>query len=179
MHVFTRNDYASSFLRKGKQIGCNHIKTDPQILELFGNLGAEMHISEEILATLEKFLCRMYGEKGVTDVNTARSKIFWKKLKKDNKEVDLSLLPPCNSSLRRHALRANFVEKMWRTAQDPMVCLEDPQQHGWLHDLTPDWIDVPYPEDVAELLVGSDDMNDSSFGADEYSSSSDISDIKD
>ena len=150
----------------------NHIKTDPQLLELFRILGAEMHTSEEILASLEKFVCKMYGEKGVTDVNTARSKIFWKKLKKDNKVVDLSLLPPCNSSLRRHALRANFVARMWRTAQDPMMCLEDPQQHGWLHDLTPDWIDVPYPGDVAELLVGSNDMNDSSFEADEYSSSS-------
>ena len=59
------------------------------------------------------------------------------------------------------------------------MCLEDSQQHGWLHDLTPDWIDVPYPEDVAELLVDSDDMNDSIFEADEYSSSSDTSDIED
>ena len=179
MHAFTGNDYVSSFLRRGKQMCWNHVKADPQHLELFGNLGEEIQASEEVLLSLEKFVCKMYGEKSMTDVNTTRSKIFWKKLKKDDKVVDLSLLPPCCSSLRRHSLRANFVARMWRKAQDPLMCLEDPQQHGWLHDLTPDWIDVHYPEDVAELLVDSDDMNNSIFEADEYSSSSDTSDIED
>ena len=176
MHAFTGNDFVLCFLRKGKQMCWNHIKSDPQHLKLFGSLGEEIHASEEVLLSLEKFVSKMYGEKGVTDVNTARSKIFWKKLRKDDKVVDLSMLPPCRSSHRRPSLRANFVARMWRKAQDLLMYLENPQQNGWLHDLTPDWIDMPYPEDIVELLVDSDDMNDISFEADEYSSSSDASD---
>ena len=51
-------------------------------------------------------------------------------------------------------------------------------EHGRLIDLTPDWIDVPYPEDVAELLVGGNDSSSINFEADEFSSSSDTSDIE-
>eukprot|EP00112_Aurelia_sp_Birch-Aquarium-sp1_P009796 Seg2126.11 transcript_id=Seg2126.11/GoldUCD/mRNA.D3Y31 product="hypothetical protein" protein_id=Seg2126.11/GoldUCD/D3Y31 len=179
MHAFTGNEYLSSFLHNGKQICWNHIKADAQLLELFGNLGDEMHTSGEVLVNLEKFVCKLNGEKSMTDVNTARSKIFWKKLAKDNEVADLSLLPPNCSSLGRNSLQASFVARMWRKVQDHLMYLEDSQQHGWLHHLTPDWIDMPHPEDVAELLIDSEDMNDSSFEAEEYSSSSDTSDIED
>eukprot|EP00794_Sanderia_malayensis_P002593 gene2593-biopygen2126 len=138
-----------------------------------------MHISEKVLARLKKLVCKMYGERGMADINRARSSISWKKLKQDNKVMDLSWLPPCNSSLQRQAIRADFVARMWRKAQNCKMHLEDPQQHGWLNDLSPDWIDVPYPEDVAELLIGTDDMNDECFEAEEYSSSSDASDTED
>ena len=41
--------------------------------DLFGNLGVEIQISKEVLVRSEKFVCKMYGEKGVADVNRARS----------------------------------------------------------------------------------------------------------
>eukprot|EP00794_Sanderia_malayensis_P000871 gene871-biopygen131 len=159
--AFTGNDYVSSFMRKGKQMCWNHIKNDHEFLDLFGNLGIEVHISEDYIVNVEKFVFKMYGEKGMTDVKNARSRIFCKRLKKKNKVIDRSLLPPYSSGLRRQALRANFIARMWRKAQCAKMWLEDPELYGWLHDLTPHWVYVPYPEDVVELLVPSDDIDES------------------
>ena len=86
-------------------------------------------------------------------------------MNKERKVVDLSLLPPCGSSLRKHVTRANYVARFWRNAQHPIMALEDPQFHGWLPNLNIDWIAEAYPDDVAELLVehdeeSSDDSDD-------------------
>ena len=49
------------------------------------------------------------------------------------------------------------------------MSLDDPKYHGWLPDLTTDWIDKPYPEDVPQLLPidDSSDDDDSDFEYDE------------
>ena len=67
---------------------------------------------------------------------------------------------------------------MRRQSPNAKMYLKNANEHGRLIDLTPDWIDVPYPEDVAQLLVGGDDSNSISFEADEFSSCSDTSDIE-
>ena len=66
---------------------------------------------------------------------------------------------------------------MLRKAATPVMSLDDPKYHGWLPDLTIDWIDEPYPEDVSQLLLidDSSDGDDSNFeyGENEDSLSSD------
>ncbi len=42
---------------------------------------------------------------------------------------------------------------MWRNAYRPTMNLDTPTNHGWLQDLSIDWIEEPYPEDITELLV--------------------------
>ena len=117
---------------------------------------------------LEKYVCRLYGERRVKEVNEARSTIFWRKIKKENKVIDISLLPPCQSSLKKHTVRSNYVARMWRRASMPVMSLDDPQNHGWLPDLKTDWIDEPYPEDVTELLLNDDINVDGVVEYDEY-----------
>ena len=54
-------------------------------------------------------------------MNETRRQIFWEKLQKENKIMDLSPLPPCHSSLELHCKHANFIVKMKRDASNPML----------------------------------------------------------
>ena len=179
MHAFTSNDYVTSFLRKGKQLCWRFVCNNQTFLDLFGRLGTrtDIHLTEEMYDGFEKYVCRIYGEKRIEDVNDARSKIFWSKLNKENKVIDISLLPPCKNSLRKHTKRANCIARMLRKAVTPVMSLDDPKYHGWLLNLTIDWIDEPYPEDVSQLLLIDDssdgDDSDFEYGKNEDSLSSD------
>ena len=49
------------------------------------------------------------------------------------------------------------------------MSLDDPKYHGWLPDVTIDWIDETNPEDVSQLLLidDSSDGDDNDFEYDE------------
>ena len=175
MHAFTGNDYVSSFLRKGKQVCWKLIKDSAEFLQIFGELGSQDSVSESTATGLEKFVCSLYGEKRLSSVNRVRKIIFWRSYSRDNKVIDLSLLPPCQTSLERHIRRANYVARIWRQASHPMMNIQDPQFHGWNEDLSTDWISVPYPEDISELLLA----NDEEMTASESESSDDDTDDDD
>ena len=66
----------------------------------------------------------------IDSVNELRAKIFWKRLRKDGKVVDLSLLPPCSSTLRKHTARAHFIAKMWKLASYPLQHLDSFEDNG-------------------------------------------------
>ena len=87
-------------------------------------------------------MCRIYGGKRI-DVNDARSKIFWNKLKKESMSFDTSLLPSGRNSLRKHIKRANYIARIWIKAATAVMSLNDPKYHSLLPDLTIDWIDEP------------------------------------
>ena len=89
----------------------------------------------------------------VTSVDELRGKLFWNRLKKNNKVPDLSTLPPCSSSLRKHTARAHYIAKMWKLADAPIQSLDHFDCNGWLPDGTIDWIDEPYPSDVEILFT--------------------------
>ena len=145
MHVFTGNDYVSSFLWKGKQVCWKLIKDSAEFLQIFGELGPQDSVSESTAAGLEKFVYSLYCEKRLSSVNRVQKIIFWRSYSRDNKVIDLSLLPPCQTSLERHIRRANYVARIWRQASHPMMNIQDPQFHGWNEDLSTDWISLPYP----------------------------------
>ncbi len=104
---------------------------------------------------IEKYVCFLYGQKKIEKVNEARSAIFWRKMIQEHNVVDISLLPPCSDSLRKHAERANYVARIWR-----MACSWQWKTHGWLPSLATDWIEETYPKDVSELLVERDVESD-------------------
>ena len=170
LHAYTGNDYVASFLRKCKPFCWKQANKDPEFLDIFSRLGMEMHVPAEVFSAMETFVCFLYGEKKIEHVNEARSAIFWRKMNKEHKAVGLSLLPPCSSSLRKHVTRANYVARVWRMAQYPIMALEDPRFHGWLSSLNIDWISEAYPDDVAELLVERDEGSDEESDAQEDSS---------
>lgn len=99
------------------------------------------------------FLCRMYGHKKIKSVDKLRSIMFWAKLRKNDKVPDLSLLPPCSSSLKKHTSRAHYVAKIWKHAESPLQDIGSFQHYGWLPDGSIDWIDDAFPEELGSLFV--------------------------
>ena len=80
----------ASFLRKGKPFCWKQANKDPEFLDIFSRLGMEMHVPAEVFSAMETFVCFLYGEKKIEHVNEARSAIFWRKMNKEHKAVDLS-----------------------------------------------------------------------------------------
>ena len=156
MHAFSGNDYISSFFRKGKKAFWKIVKDRQEYIAAFSDLGTEIRPSESLVSRLEKFTCSLYGEKRLELIDDARRAIFWRNFAIDKKITDLSLLPPCRSSLERHIRRANFVARIWRQSSNPMIESEEPNMHGWNDDFAVDWISDPYPEDISEFFVTDD-----------------------
>ena len=105
------------------------------------------HLTENMYEDAKYIVCRMYGEQKLESVNELRGKLFWNRLRKNGKVVDLALLPPCSST------RAHYVAKMWRTAKEPLQCLDSFQANGWLEDGSIDWIDQMFPESLEDLFT--------------------------
>ena len=171
LHSFTGNDYVSSILRKGKQLCWKHVKDNLTFLDLFANLGNSQGITSDQLAGLEHFVCTIFGRRQQHSVNEARKDIFWEKFEKYGKVIDLSLFPPCQTSLELHSKRASFVARMWRNASNPILSLDHPSNHGWLADMAINWTEEAYPEDIAELLIESNNGDD----AEEIAENNDVS----
>lgn len=172
LHAFTGCDQVSSFLRKGKVTCWKVLEKNPALLEGFAQLGLERKPSDELLQNIEEFVCRLYGERKVREVNQARRNIFWRTLKKKTKVIDLSLLPPCKLSLLHHLTRANYVAFAWRQASNPEMVIEPPQWHGWDDECEYTWSDEKYPNDVAEFLastssISCEDNNDDDIDDDD------------
>ncbi|GFT06876.1 uncharacterized protein TNCV_3112531 [Trichonephila clavipes] len=143
--MFPRNNrvrlYPSIF-RKGKlrpfklleksveyQLACQEIITDGDD-EL-----------ERIFATLEKFICHMYGVPNSSNVNDIRfyllSKTYQSKELDDNFEkkcrsFDSLSLPPCKTELYQHLLRVRYVTKFWRNAHLKNASSLSPLASGWI-----------------------------------------------
>ena len=136
-------------------------------VEEFEKFGDSYELNEEMVAVFEDYVCRMYGvKKGITTVNEARMDIFTKKHSMENKVIDLSLLPPCKSSLYLHLLRANFVSNMWKQTSDPMITLPEISTNGWFDTEDIQWITDEFPEEVTNVLMMSD--GDSGEFSDKY-----------
>ena len=98
MHAFSANDYVSSFFRKEKQAVWKAVTKNTAFIDLFSSLDTEVTASEELVRRPR-----------ILSVNEARKKVFWSKLNKEKKIIDLSLMPPCQSNLHHHIMRANYV----------------------------------------------------------------------
>ena len=94
----------------------------------------------------------MYGSKEV-DVNKTRYKMFPRKFTRENKIIDLSLLPPCKDTLTRHIKRASTIAYIWRSSPISKVVLLDLSTCGWTVCGEINWMNVPFPEDAKDLLV--------------------------
>ena len=167
-HAFTGNDYLSSFLRKSKKIWGSIVENDEELLDFFVSLG-EGQVNDALDLAAEKFVCRIYGEKKIESVINLRSKLFWNKLKKYEKFSDLSLLPPCSSTLTKHSTRANYLCQLWRKADFPMLNMDPFANNGWFSDGTIHWIDNPYPEDVKILFLKAEEKDDNRNSVDTIS----------
>jgi len=151
-HAFTGNDYVSSFLRKGKKMCWKVMMKNEDFIKSFSDLGHDWTLNNEIVCNFEKYVCELFNSKA-RSVNACRFEMFRRKYTKENKAIDLSLLPPCSSSLILHLKRSNFVAAMWKRTPSPILELPNITDHGWNIDGTIEWITQSFPDSIEELLI--------------------------
>ena len=165
-HAFTGNDYVSSFFRKGKSECWKVVQKNNRFVNTFSLLGQVWELDEQIFVNLEEYVCHLYGYRQ-KNVNDVRKKLFDKKYVRQGKTIDISLLPPCQSSLRLHILRSNIIAKIWKSSGERSIILPDLSTFGWKGNLTIDWQRQAFPDELTDLLL--DFEEDATFGDDEES----------
>ena len=101
---------------------------------------------------LEEFVCLLYGRRR-KEVNGVRNFLFESKYLNQNKAMDISLLPPCQASLRLHTLRSNVVARIGKLSDKAQIQLPDLSQHGWTITNGIKWIDKAFPDELEDLLL--------------------------
>ena len=151
-HAFTGNDYVSAFFMKGKTTSWKLMLQNEKFINAFSTFGSTCDIEASVFHTLEEYVCQLYGYK-TCSVNLVRSMIYNKKILRNNKAPDISLLPPCHTVLNLHTVRAFYVAKMWRSTKLPWFDLPDIVSYGWDEVGNPIWIEEAFPDDITEILV--------------------------
>jgi len=127
-----------------------------EYLNCFRTLGDNWEVTDEQKATLEEYICSLYSS-NKKYVNEARMDIFMKKQKSKNQIVDLSILPPCGSSLMLHIHRANYVARIWKLSSASQIAAPSFSGYGWNEDGSICWVEEQYPEDITDLLLNCDE----------------------
>jgi len=167
LHAFTGCDSTSAFVRKGKKQPLKLLKSRPEFVEAFSTLGQVADVVDDMLfCKLEHYVCLLYSTGNIVDINKVRSTMFQSRysiglpqsmLSARSSGIDLSLLPPCRGSLRKHALRANYQAFIWRHAHIAELELPSPIGCGWnVKDdtLKIDWVDGDIiPTQLVDILA--------------------------
>ena len=113
--------------------------------EVFQGLGRKWQLSNELYRDLQRFTCAMYCKNaGTNEVNELRYWLFC--LKKG--DVDSNQLPPCDDSLHKYALRANYQAAIWKRSLQRCPEIPSPLGCGWCIEdsrLAIDWRVVYQP----------------------------------
>ena len=75
---------------------------------------------------------------------------------KEEKVIDLSLLPPCQSTLYLHILRSNYVARIWKCSLLSVVEYPSIIENGWMENGETVWVDDAFPDDIMDILVDED-----------------------
>lgn len=153
LYSFTGCDSVSSFTGKGKLCCLKIVRRETEYQEMFGQLGQEWDVSEELCGQIEKFTCLMYDSKcSTTSINSCRFKLFCSR----RGAMESSQLPPCQDCLLQHLKRANYQTAIWRRSLEPKPNIPDPVNMGWHIEegtLEPLWMTgPPAPTAVLQLL---------------------------
>ena len=124
---------------------------------------------------IEQYLCALYKSKKKL-VNDVRYDLFEKKQNKQGKIIDLSLIPPCFSSLYLQIKRAKFVSKLWKSTRIAQLILPSIEENSWNKGGSIAWILDPCPGDVLDLLMN--DKNESEDGNDNEEESEEESEVE-
>ena len=189
LHAFTGFDYTASFLRKGKVRPLALIERVANFTMAFSRLGDSPDLPDDLVLSVEVFVCSLYGKPKMASVNDARNALFHQHFAPKRQEqplhkikgTDPSNLPPCKSVLMEKLRRANLVSGMWKNAITPNSYTWSPEVHG--RSLQEDryvmkWFEGrQVPEDVCKHIDPSEELIpefDDELG---YESDSDESDI--
>ena len=62
-------------------------------------------------------------------------------------------MPPCETNLKLHIMRANYAASIFRNANRLILNLEEPINHGWDERGRVMWSSICYPDDLSQLLI--------------------------
>ena len=98
---------------------------------------------------VENFVCMLYKQKEVDDVDMARYNLF------RLGEYCGSEMPCTKDSLNKHLSRVMFQATIWRRSLNPIMNCPDFAEHGWIVDkegkVSIDWMDLPpAPDGILE-----------------------------
>ena len=137
IHAFSGCDSTSSFVTKGKIRVMKTFSKHKTFQDTFCALGKQA-LSPDILESLEHFVCCLYNRPKVKDINQLRFDLLKEKFDTAKGPVlscyngtDLSLLPPCRSSLYMHIKRADFQVEVWKSAGETQPAIDGPAGRGW------------------------------------------------
>ena len=173
LHSGSGNDYLSSFFRKGKCICWKKMCAEEDFVDAFSSLGDSYVIEEEVSKNLERFVCSLYGKNRLEDVNNARSSIFWQRYNKSKKITELCMLPPCHGNLMLHLKRANYVAYIFKHANQLILNLDTPENHGWEGNST-QWMTEYFPSNINDILVDANEVVEEEDDDEEEDESYDI-----
>jgi len=157
MHALTGCDTVSSFASKGKVAAFQLIRSNLSFSTALAQLSKDFGVSQETMDNIETYVCHLYGSKKITSIDELRYAIFC--AKKGN--IESQNLPPCQNTLRKHIIRANYQATIWSRAVESDPKIPSPEKHGWLLSkdvdgittLDIDWMDCsPAPDSVLEFL---------------------------
>ena len=130
LHSFTGCDTTSAFAGRGKVKPLTLILKDQDYAETFSLLGKEIPLQEELVVQIKRFLCHMYGLKGIHCLPEIRYKMYCQ----SGGKIACEKLPSCDDVLELHIMRANYQAFIWRQSLLAQQSEEDPLQNGWVLD---------------------------------------------
>lgn len=178
LHAFTGCDTISAFVRRGKTNVMKIVDKNQDFQRTLHLLGQVHTCSDVLVKGLEHLVCAMYGKGKYTDVNKLRHDLFIKKYDPQRGPLtgqsgtDMSLLPPCGSSLQLHILRANYQVYIWIHAHENFPNLPNAYDCGWRMDhegnIDYKWIHEIAPEALINVITQAAlDRGEESDGEDE------------
>ena len=123
-HALSGCDTASAFSRLGKLKLWNEVSESVKTYKKLCDLGENIEITPESLATVEKLLIKLYGS-NVNTINKARYVLFCQK------QATGESLPPTDDALTFHVMRVNYQLFIWKKALVAKPTIPPPTGNGW------------------------------------------------
>ena len=74
----------------------------------------------------------------------------------EEKVIDLSLLPPCQSTLYLLILHYTYVARTWKCSLTNIVEYPGIMENGWMENDEIFWVDDAFPDNIMNILVNKD-----------------------
>ena len=74
----------------------------------------------------------------------------------EEKVIDLSLLPPCQSTLYLLILHSTYVARTWKCSLTNIVEYPGIMENGWMENDEIFWVDDAFPDNIMNILVNKD-----------------------
>ena len=152
LHCFTGNDYTSAFYGVGKVKAFNLLRRFEEFHDTFTQFGNYFLFEASLFASIEVFVCKMYGI-NCANTDEARYKKFCNAKKK---LPEPQQLPPTRDALLCHCKRVSYATAIIKKSLTQFPNIPGPDGYGWMQEgnaLKVQWmLRKPAPDEVLDLI---------------------------